>query len=211
MKKEKIYAGVDVSKAKLEVFRPGWAGSRTFTNDAAGIAELLATLSAGEHIVCEATGGYEKLMMGVAWAAGRMISTVNPARVRHFAEAAGQHAKTDPIDAAFIVRFADAFKPSALPEPAAGHGELLAASRRRESLARQMAKAKTALGRTSDIYVRNDIGCEIRHLRRRMEMLDRRIDKLIAADADLAAKRARAMQITGVGPVCSPRCPSWAA
>ena len=203
MNTDKIYAGVDVSKAKLDVSRRGWKKARCFANNAAGIAELFAALDGDEHIVCEATGGYEKQLMKAAWAAGRQISRVDPGRVRSFAHAAGQLAKTDPIDAALIRSFAEAFGPSALPEPAADHDKLVAASRRRESLARRLAKARTALGRETDPYARNDINVEVNFLRGRLGMLEAHIDKLIAADAELTAKRRRAMQVKGVGPVCS--------
>src|SRR6185369_11506518 len=41
-------------------------------------------------------------------AAGLPVAVVNPAQVRSFADASGKRAKTDPIDAAVIARFAAA-------------------------------------------------------------------------------------------------------
>jgi transposase len=39
------------------------------------------------------------------------VVLVNPARVRHFAQALGRRAKTVPIDAGMIARFVEATKP----------------------------------------------------------------------------------------------------
>ena len=38
------------------------------------------------------------------------VVVVNPAQVRHFAQALGRRAKTDPIDAGMIARFVEATK-----------------------------------------------------------------------------------------------------
>ena len=42
---------------------------------------------------------------------------INPAQIRHFAQAVGKRAKSDPIDAAVIARFAEAVKPEPRPLP----------------------------------------------------------------------------------------------
>ncbi len=43
------------------------------------------------------------------------LVVVNPAQVRHYAQALGRHAKTDAIDAEVIARFAEATRPQARP------------------------------------------------------------------------------------------------
>ena len=48
-------------------------------------------------------------------AAGLPLAVVNPAQVRHFAQAVGKRAKTDPIDAGVIAHFAEAVKPEPRP------------------------------------------------------------------------------------------------
>ena len=45
------------------------------------------------------------------------LVVINPAQVRHFAQAIGQRAKSDPIDAAVIARFVEAVKPALRPVP----------------------------------------------------------------------------------------------
>jgi transposase len=52
-------------------------------------------------------GGFETVVA----AASLQVVVVNSAQVRHFAQALGRRAKTDPIDANMIVRFVEATKP----------------------------------------------------------------------------------------------------
>ena len=68
--------------------------------------------------------------------AGLPVVVVNPAQVRAFAQAVGKRAKTDPIDAAVIARFAQAAKPEVRPLPDAAT-QLLAdlVARRRQIVA----------------------------------------------------------------------------
>lgn len=51
--------------------------------------------------------------------AGLPLVIVNAAQVRHFAQALGRRAKTDPIDAAMIARFVEATRPELRPLPVA--------------------------------------------------------------------------------------------
>jgi hypothetical protein len=61
MKQEKVYVGVDVAKAYLDV---AWQKqSHHVSNSAAGRSELLAWLrqiTGHVHVICEASGGYER-------------------------------------------------------------------------------------------------------------------------------------------------------
>ena len=102
-----VTAGIDVSKDHLDVAaRPG--GAFRVPNDPDGVADLVARLQAVRPslVVLEATGGYEAAALAALLAAGVPAAAVNPRRVRQFASGIGQHAKTDPIDAAVLAHFA---------------------------------------------------------------------------------------------------------
>jgi transposase len=104
-----LICGVDVSSAALDA-RLGRDGAiRRFDNDVGGIAELAAFCQ--EHrvglVALEATGGYERLAVGVLWSAGIPTAIVNPRAVRRFAEAMGFLEKTDRIDSGIIAWFAE--------------------------------------------------------------------------------------------------------
>ena len=83
-------------------------------NDEQSIASLLKRLARYrlERIVVEATGRLEHAFVSAAIAKGLPVVVVPPLKVRRFAEAAGQLAKTDAIDARLIARFAAALKPT---------------------------------------------------------------------------------------------------
>lgn len=118
----KTICGVDVSKAKLDVCIDPGHRFASFTNDAAGIAEL-ATFCR-EHAVTlvamEASGGYERRVFIELWENGIGCALTNPRSVRRYAEAMGILEKTDRIDSAVIARFAHAknLAPTPLPSRA---------------------------------------------------------------------------------------------
>lgn len=118
----KIICGVDVSKARLDACIMPGAVSRSFDNDAAGIAELAAFCRehAAELAVMEATGGLERKAFLLLWESGQPCAIANAAHVRLFAEAMGVPEKTDRIDAAMIARFAQTkdLRPTPLPSRA---------------------------------------------------------------------------------------------
>ena len=113
------YVGIDVSKSELVLSLPE-GRPRRHPNTPAGLTALLKTLPVRSHLALEATGGYERLLVQAAHAAAIPVSILNPAHIRHFAQAKGQRAKTDPIDAGMIRQYAQAMAPapSAAPEPA---------------------------------------------------------------------------------------------
>ncbi|MCP4256972.1 MAG: IS110 family transposase [Planctomycetes bacterium] len=64
-----------------------------------------------ELIVMEATGGYEMTLAVILQAEGFAVAVVNPRRIRDFAKAAGQIAKTNRLDARIIALFAATMEP----------------------------------------------------------------------------------------------------
>ena len=81
--------------------------------DGKGLAELVERMGTlgPERIAVEATGGFETVVAAALAGASLPVVVVNPAQVRHFAQALGRRAKTDPIDASMIARFVEATKP----------------------------------------------------------------------------------------------------
>jgi len=64
-------------------------------------------------IVMEAAGSYERALAKHLHAAGMPVVVANPKRIRDFAKAVGQLAKTDVLDARIIARYAATIKPEA--------------------------------------------------------------------------------------------------
>jgi transposase len=112
-----VNVGVDVSKDTLDVHLLERDLSLSVPNHERAIASLINRLARYrlERVVVEATGRLEHAFVSAAVAKGLPVVVVAPLKVRRFAQAAGQLAKTDAIDARLIARFAAALKPVARP------------------------------------------------------------------------------------------------
>jgi transposase len=124
MAAEQVYAGVDVSKNRLDVCLRWSEPERhddafVVTHDDAGIDTLVSRLVEERPllVLLEATGGFERAVVGALAAAGLAEVVVNPRRVRDFARATGRLAKTDRINAGVLARFAEAIRPNPKPLP----------------------------------------------------------------------------------------------
>jgi transposase len=117
----RLFAGVDVSKDRLDVCLRWSEPERhddeeafVVTYDDSGIDALVSRLLEArlQLVILEATGGFERTVVGALAAAGVPVVVVNPRQVRDFARATGRLAKTDRIDAAILARFAEAVRPA---------------------------------------------------------------------------------------------------
>jgi transposase len=111
--------GIDVSKDRLDVHVHPSGEAFACVRDADGLDELLSRLAPLRPalVAIEATGGFEAIAAAHLAAAGLPVAVVNPAQVRAFATALGKRAKTDPIDALVIARFAATVRPQPKPAP----------------------------------------------------------------------------------------------
>src|SRR5947209_3719670 len=121
MDKGAVIVGIDVSKDRLDVHVLPTDEAFAVARDGEGLSELVARLKALSPglVAVEATGGFETTTAAAVAGAGLPLVVVNPAQVRAFARALGQRAKTDPIDAAVIARFAQAVNPEVRALPGA--------------------------------------------------------------------------------------------
>src|SRR5207244_8709308 len=135
-----IYLGIDVAKDELVLDPVRFGGLASVKNNPKGHLQVLRAVRALEgplsvaHIVLEASGGYERPIAALLHQAGKRLSVVNPARMRHHARAEGLEAKTDPRDAALLSRFGDVHRPAPTPAPTAVQRELAELSLRRTQL-----------------------------------------------------------------------------
>jgi transposase len=117
----RLFAGVDVSKDRLDVCLR-WSEPESHEREEAffvayddsGVHALLSRLLEERSVlvIVEATGGFERTVVGALAAAGLPVVVINPRQVRDFARATGTLAKTDRIDASILARFAEAVRPA---------------------------------------------------------------------------------------------------
>jgi len=200
-----VVVGIDVSKDRLDVHVAPAGGELQETNDAAGIERLSQRLGklSPQLVVLEATGGYETLAAATLAAAGVPVAVVNPAQVRSFARALGKRAKTDPIDAAVIARFAmtAGIKPK---PPGTEQSRLLAdlVARRRQIVT--MIKSEEArLERALDRQVKKSIKRLLAALKRELESLDADLDEQIRASPAWRIKEDLLSSVPGIGKAIS--------
>lgn len=195
------YIGIDVSKDGFDVAVRPSGETRWFPYTTAGIRRFLRELSSlAVTLICmESTGGYEQKLATTLSDAGFAVAVVNPRRMRRFADASGNLAKTDALDARVIAHYCEVMNPPRWqrPDPALARIRELAA--RRDQLMGQRVREKNRLYRAVDAGVRKEIRLSIRWLSGRIERVDRLLDELICDDAGLAARRALLMSVPGVG------------
>jgi transposase len=192
---------VDIAKATLELHLQGQAWQ--FTHDPKGCAALIRRLRASKQsvqVICEATGGWERPILGALHKAAIPVSVINPRQVRDFAKASGLQAKTDRIDARVLASFGAAIGPAPTPPSSAQQQELAAWVTRRNQiqLMLQAENARQIPGLPK--AVSKDLNASIARLRKQLEAVKKRLAGLLAASAPLAAKSARLCSIQGVGP-----------
>jgi transposase len=139
-----VNVGIDVGKATLDVYLLERDRMFSVPNEERSIAALLKRLGRYrlERIVIEATGRLEQPFVRAAVAKGLPVVVVSPLKIRRFAGALGQLAKTDEIDARLIARFAATLKPVAPPtaDPKAQLIKDLVVRRRQLTALRTMEK-----------------------------------------------------------------------
>jgi transposase len=197
-----VFIGIDVAKARLDIaVRPDRDTWQT-TNDASGIAELVARLDHRQPtlIVLEATGGYERPVAASLVAAGLPVAVVNPRQIRDFAKATGKLAKTDTLDAHVLAHFADAVRPAPRPPPDADTQALAAILARRRQLVAMLTAEQNRL-HTAPTAIRERIGAHIGWLEEELQDIDTELARTIADDPIWRERDALLRSVPGVGPV----------
>ena len=196
--------GIDVSTAQLDVASSTSTQPARFANTVEGIQQLLHYLTplAPSLIVLEATGGLEIPVMAELQAAHWPVARVQPARVRQFAKAAGLLAKTDPLDAALLVHYGQAFHPSVTPLPSADEQALAAQVTRRRQLIEMRIAEHNRLA-TAPASMRPLIHEHLDWLETHIHQLDDQIRAFIDRTPPWAEKDHLLQSVPGVVPVLS--------
>ncbi len=196
------FIGIDVSKETLDVAEDGETDVQPYANDVAGIAALTAWIAekGGTLVVVEASGGWELDLVTALAVAGLPAAVVNPTRVRNFAKALGQYAKTDKIDARVLARFAAVVQPPVRPLKSGEQARLAAVISRRQQLVDMLTQEKNRRLTTRE-EMRDQLERHISWLETELADLNDQLEKLVAHCADWQAKKDVMMSVKGVGSV----------
>ena len=193
--------GIDISKATLDVYLHPQASARQFPNTAAGIATLLTWLAQGavHRVIFEPTGAYHHRLERQLGNAGLPMVKVNPLQARRFAEAIGQRAKTDAVDAAMLARFGalDALQVRPMVSQTLSDMKELLVARR------GLVKDRVAASNRNHVHraplLKRLADQRLRQVERQIAAIDAALRALCQADAELKARLDILVSIPAIG------------
>lgn len=193
------YAGIDVSKKRLDVFYDGRARSVDNTPSEAKKLALSMAKAPVTLVAVEATGGYEAAMVDALQQAGIPVAVVQPSRVRAFAHAKNLLAKTDKLDAQLLANFAEQIKPTPTPPKAVDEKELRELVDRRDQLVADQTRETNRLESTTSALVRKGTQSMLRVISRQIKALEKEMARLVAESKTMKIRCETLQKAKGVG------------
>lgn len=202
MKNEKII-GIDIAKDSFDLCVEG--SDKVEHWDYADLKKCIKKLKnlQPQLIALEATGGYETRFVIAALEAQMPVARVNPRRVRAFAIAIGQMAKTDKIDARIIAKFASQIKPEAIIEINKANLEMQELVTRRAQLVKMRTAEICRQEHGISKVVAKSIKLSIKRLDKEIEELNELISDNIKSDPQMREKVQLLKTMPGIGEVSS--------
>lgn len=197
------WVGIDVSKGTLDVAILPENRAFQVANSAPGDQQLLAQLPAAGTclIVLEATGLYQRRVVGELVEAGHLVAVVNPRQTHNYAKALGILSKTDQIDARVLARFAQDVKPRRIVEVSKKQEELDQLVTRRRQLVQLRVAEQNRFDQSLPKLVRQSLNRLIKALMVDIDELDTAIDELVQSDDDWKQRYDIVKSAPGIGDV----------
>lgn len=196
--------GIDISKNKFDVAFSQDNSHYQFENTSSGIKAFIKKLKKAsiKLVALENTGGYEKPLVKALFDKGYAVHLAEGKRIHYFAKMKGYLAKTDKKDAFIIAEYAIQNK---LEENASAYlkdielRELQARLNRLTATKANERKLldKNAFSKEADKSVKRII----KLLETEIELINEKIQALIAQDEEKVAAMKRYQTVKGIGPV----------
>jgi len=207
---ERFCIGVDVSAKTIDV---AWRGDRRvecrqFANDRNGHRALIKQTRKRARrirVVMESTGVYG-LDLALALVGARFeVIVANPRVAANFAKAILQRSKSDRLDAAMLLQFAETMPFVAWEPPSAKARELRSICRRVQALLKivraEKSRLHAALHEQGTSVVRQSIRASLKAVEGQMAALRRAAQKVIASDPLLSRQHELLLSCTGIGQI----------
>ncbi len=199
--------GLDVAKLKFNACLMRAVGKlrhKVFPNNPDGFTRLCDWLKkqgvTRVQACLEATGTYGDSLAAYLHEQDHLVSIVNPAAIKAYAQSHLSRTKTDRVDAALIARFCVERKPPAWHPPAREVQELQALVRRLESLVEMRTAEENRLSSGISVgAVRESVEELIVHLSEQIKRTGARIREHIDNHPDLKRQRELLDSIPGIG------------
>lgn len=193
--------GIDVSKKSLDMYILPTDQSERFSNDHAGILQCVKRCQQEQPalIVMEATGGYESLLAGTLQAEELAVAVVNPRRIRDFARASGQMAKTDALDAKIIAHYGAILEPAPTEQMDDNARKLKALVSRRHQLVQMHTAESNRIEHAIDKEIKSSLVAVVRTIEKQIEKIDRQIKDHIDQQPELKQRAESLKTVPGIG------------
>jgi len=200
----KVYIGIDVSKAKLDIKYDESSTLLTITNQVDDYKKLNRYFPKDKRsvlVLLEATGGYETAI--VKWLLSKNIPTavVNAKRVRDYAKASGQFAKNDRIDAGIIREYGQLFvkKLHIKQSRSKLEEQIEELTRRRKQLVSIRNKERQHLATIQNKEGQSSIKRAIKFYNNEIDKLQEKLSAALKKDEKLQAKAKLLQTVKGIG------------
>jgi len=196
------YIGIDVSKARLDIYIRPMGKALKVANTPLEIANLVKEIKSYNInvIVIEATEGLETEAITQFQQACLPVALINPRQGRDFAKATGKLAKTDTIDAQILAHFGEAMKPKVLEIESEDARQLSELISRRRQLVEMLTAEKNRCNRARGEAL-NDIEIHIEFLKKRLDKLNEEIEELTTNNQQWQEKVNLLKTTPGIGQV----------
>ena len=199
---ETLFIGIDVAKETFHVASCPPSINISLPNNSTGTQQLIKTIQPHNIalVVLEATGGYERPIVAELLEENFKVVVASPRQVRDFARGLGQWAKTDPIDAAVLARFAQVVQPKPKPPADPQIGDLADLVRRRRQLTDLRSQESNRSHLPLHPKVRKSVRKMLKTLNYQIAELDELIEQHIKSDDGFRKKDEIIRSTPGVGP-----------
>lgn len=201
----KIVLGIDIAKLNFEaaLLVDEKFSCKKFDNTLAGFTKLSVWLASKKidsaHVCMEATGKYGLRLAEWLSELGFVVSIVNPASIKGFAQSQLTRNKTDTADAKLIAQFTKALNPEKWNPPAPEVRELRDLVDRCENLKSMILQESNRLEMQSNKKVRNSIEVHVAWLEKELREIEKSVQQRIDTDPGLKTKNALLCSIPGIG------------
>ncbi len=200
--------GIDIAKLTFDATLLTASGAQhyqSFPNSADGFTQFQAWLSqhgvTQVHACMEATNIYWEALATWLYAQGYIVSVVNPARIKGYAQATMQRNKTDKLDSAVIASFCATHHPAAWQPLSDEHRRLRALVRHREDLLQTQLQQQNRLRDTTDTLVLASLQVVVEVLGSQLKAVEQAIKEHLAAHSELRTNLELLTSIVGIGVV----------
>lgn len=207
MPQSDAFVGIDVAKNELVIhLHPAGACWRVANTKPglAGLGRRLVRLAASTRVRIgfEASGGYERALAKLLDRLDLEAYLLDPARVRSFARAERQIAKTDPLDAALIARCLAALHAELAPYVHDAQAIRLAEHVRiRDAAVDQIVQMGNQLECLAEPALKRLVTAQIAKLKAMILRIEKAMRQLIENSADYARRDRLLQSAPGIGPI----------